>query len=420
MKADMERVYSLIDERKDEIIEILRKMVRIDSQNFSDGTGREEEMAYHLRDVYSEMGLEPDLFSPLSVGIESDPDYYAGRHLEKRYNCAAVVPGSDHSHRILLAGHEDTVLLGDRSQWKHDPLDCEVEDGKIYGRGVGDDKFGIAVPIFIMKLFKELGIVLPYDVVLAGYSDEENGGSNGALALSLKYPCDEALNLDGAGMEITCAGTGGGVVSVGLVCDEPCDSCAKVLEAFDIFRQELDVWAKEVSSEFRKRPLFRDSVVPDTVARYQDVHAGFNGIEMNRLETEITFYSIHGEEETRKEWAEVERRFNERAKDLHVHLTEWKMMTRFFRFVETDPEGKAVRLLRDACREFCGTDNKPVGICLSDYPMFLRTCPTALTFGCGRPFEVDGGVHQIDEYVEVKELVNFAKILASFLLNYEF
>lgn len=416
-----EEVYRLIEERQDELFSILRDMVRIDSQSFEDGTGKEEEMAYHLQKVYKEMGLEPDLFSPLSVGIEDTPDYYPGRHLENRYNCVAVVPGSDHAHRIMLAGHEDTVIIGDRSKWKHDPLGGEIVDGKMYGRGVGDDKFGIAIPVYIMKLFKELGIVLPYDVVLAGYSDEENGGSNGALALNLKYPCDEALNLDGDRMCIMCYGTAGGVVNVTLLCDDPCDSCARISEAFDIFRQEMAVWAKERGDEFREIDLFKNTVIPDTTARYQDVHAGFGGTAMDRLETTITFYTVHDEETTRKQWAEVEKRFNKRAEALHVHIAGWKMTTRFFRFAKSDPESKASRLLQAAIKETCGIDSHPLGSCLSDFPMFtIYGSPTSLTTGCGRPFEAEGGVHQIDEYVETEQLVNFAKAIACFLLNYRF
>lgn len=414
-------IYELIEERQEELFAILRDMVKIDSQNFHDGTGLEAEMAYHLEKVYKEMGLAPDVFSPLSVGIEDTPDYYPGRHLENRYNCAAVVPGSEHAHRILLAGHEDTVIIGDRSQWKHDPFGGEIIDGKMYGRGVGDDKFGIAIPIYIMKLFQEQGIVLPYDVVLAGYSDEENGGSNGALALNMKYPCDEALNLDGGSMRLECSGAGGGVVKVTLLCDDPCDSCAVISEAFDIFRGEMALWGRERGEEFRAVKEFRDTPIPDTTVRYQDVHAGFGGTAMDKLETSITFYTIHDEKTTRKQWEEVEKRFHKRASSLHVRITGWELTTRFFHYVQGDPGSKASRLLQKAYREICGIESKPSGMCLSDFPMFtIYGTPTALTTGCGRPFEVEGGAHQIDEYVETSDLVNFAKAIAYFLLNYRF
>lgn len=421
METDMNRVYARIEERKEELFEILRELVRIDSQSLEDGTGREEGVARHLERVYREMGLEPDLFSPLDAGIEGMTDYYPGRHLENRYNCAAVVPGSDHGHRVMLAGHEDTVLIGDRAQWRHDPLGGELENGRLYGRGAGDDKAGIAIPIFVMRILKELGIVLPYDVVLAGYSDEENGGGNGALALCARYPCDEALNLDMTDMQVACSSSGGGVVEVTLVSDARCDSCSAVLDAFDVFRQELDVWAKERGDEFRRLPLYRDTDIPDTVARFQDVKAGFGGIEMGRLVTSITFYTTHDEETTRREWAEVERRFNGRAGALGVRIAGWRMATRFFRFAGSDPEARGARLLCRAVKECCGIDVKPSGVCLSDHPMFVRNgCPNALMTGCIRSFGVEGGAHQIDEYVETEQLVNCARTVAYFLLNCEF
>ena len=418
---DVNAFLKLIEERQDEMFQILREMINIDSQSFLDGTGKEEPMARHLEKVYKEMGLEPDVFSPLDVGIESHPDYLPGRHLENRYNCAAVVPGSKHDHRILLTGHEDTVTIGDPELWKFDPFGGEIIDGNMCGRGVGDDKFGIAIPIFIMKLMKEQGIQLPYDVVLAGYSDEENGGSNGALALNLKYPCDEALNLDGSRMEIICGGAGVGVVKVTLESDEICDSCANVAAAYDIFREEMAAWGKERGAEFAVRDLFKNTDIPNTTVRYTDIRAGWDGSAMGRLETLITIYTIHDEATTRAQWAEVEKRVNERCKDLKVHVKGWEMMTRFFHFVETDPQSKGVKLLQESIKAACGREHKPMGMCLSDFPMFtLYGCKDAITFGCGRHFDMEGGAHQFNEFVECEWLVDFAKTIAYFLLTYKF
>ena len=421
MAYDINSFLKLVEERQDELVDILRDLVKIDSQSFNDGTGREEAVANHLAEVFKGMGVEPDVFSPLDVGIESHPDYLDGRHLENRYNCAAVFPGTDHSHRILLTGHEDTVTIGDPKLWERDPFGGEVADGKLYGRGSGDDKSGIAVPIYLMKLMKEAGIQLPYDVVVAGYSDEENGGSNGALALNLKYPCDEAFNLDGCHNEIVCGGAGGGIVRVSLVSDDICDSCATICEAFTIFRDEMAQWAKDRKAEFETHDLFAGTIIPDTTVRYTDVRSGWDGSAMGRLETLITFYTTNDEKATREQWAEVEKRFNERAKELHVHIESWEMITRFFHFVETDTNSKAVKLLQESIKAVTGETKEPIGMCLSDFPMFtLYGSPTSITYGCGLAFDEVGGAHQFNEFIHVKDLVDYAKTIAYFLLNYKF
>ena len=68
-----------------------------------------------------------------------------------------------------------------------------------------------------------------------------------------------------------------------------------------------------------------------------------------------------------------------------------------------------------------GEDKKPIGMCLSDFPMFTNYgTPTAMTFGCGRFFDMEGGAHQFNEYIECDKLVEFTKIIALFLLNYKF
>ena len=422
MSISTEQFLKLIDDRKDELFSILRGMIHIDSQNFMDGTGREEAMANHLSDVFKNMGLEPDVFSPLEEGIESHPDYFAGRHLENRPCCVAVFPGSDHSKRIMLAGHEDTVIIGDPSRWTKDPFGGEIEDGKLYGRGSGDDKVGIAVPVFLCKLFKESGIVLPYDIVIAGYSDEENGGSNGALAVNLRYPCDEALNLDGEMLDITCAGAGGGDFKVVFKCDEYCDSAANVLDAFDIFRKEMLSFKADRQAEFEANPLFKDTEIPYTTLRYLDIKSGFEESAMDRLEALVEFYTVHDKETTFKQFENIKASVNDKCKDLNVHIESWEMATRFFNFTENMHEdSKAFNILHDAVEKVTGEDKKPIGMCLSDFPMFTNYgTPTAMTFGCGRFFDMEGGAHQFDEYIECDKLVEFTKIIALFLLNYKF
>ena len=104
---DLAAFLDLVEARKDELFALLSDMIRVDSQSFGDtNTGREAAMAYHLAEKFRELGLEPDLYGPLDTGLEQNVDYYPGRHLENRYNCAAVVPGSDHSHRLMLSAHD--------------------------------------------------------------------------------------------------------------------------------------------------------------------------------------------------------------------------------------------------------------------------------------------------------------------------
>ena len=90
----------------------------------------------------------------------------------------------------MLAAHTDTMPAGDPSAWSRPPFEGVVENGRIYGLGACDDKFGIAGGWWALKVLDLLGIRLDRTVVLTAYCDEEFGGGNGALAACLKYPCD--------------------------------------------------------------------------------------------------------------------------------------------------------------------------------------------------------------------------------------
>lgn len=74
---------------------------------------------------------------------------------------------------IMFHGHIDVVEAEDTL------FEPEVRDGKIYGRGTGDMKAGVAC---LMKMMKELKDEKP-DIALMIVSDEEIGGFNGAKHL---------------------------------------------------------------------------------------------------------------------------------------------------------------------------------------------------------------------------------------------
>ena len=58
--------------------------------------------------------------------------------------------------------------------------------------------------------------------------------------------------------------------------------------------------------------------------------------------------------------------------------------------------------------------------CLSDLSLFLAAAPgRAVSFGAGRDFDVPGGAHLPDEFIECESLLNFAKIVAGFILRWD-
>ena len=46
------------------------------------------------------------------------------------------------------------------SGWSHDPFDMVEKDGRVYGRGVNDNKGAAAMALYAMKFLQESGLPL--------------------------------------------------------------------------------------------------------------------------------------------------------------------------------------------------------------------------------------------------------------------
>lgn len=75
---------------------------------------------------------------------------------------------------IAFDGHIDTVNIGERTQWKFDPFDPKVEDGKVWGRGTVDQKGGLAAMLSAARLIKELNLNNNLTIYFIGTVIEED------------------------------------------------------------------------------------------------------------------------------------------------------------------------------------------------------------------------------------------------------
>ena len=66
-----------------------------------------------------------------------------------------------------------------------------------------------------------------------------------------------------------------------------------------------------------------------------------------------------------------------------------------------------------------GRDLVVCGAVLSDLSLIMKYgSRKAVGFGIGRDFDVYGGAHQRDEFIECSDLLVFAKTIGAFLLDY--
>ncbi len=77
---------------------------------------------------------------------------------------------------VLIYGHYDVQPVDPVDEWLSEPFDPEIRDGKIYARGVSDDKGEIMVHILgVEELMKQEGGTLPLNVKFILEGEEEIG-----------------------------------------------------------------------------------------------------------------------------------------------------------------------------------------------------------------------------------------------------
>ena len=74
---------------------------------------------------------------------------------------------------LLYNGHMDTVGVGDASTWRHGPLDAEIADGVLIGRGSSDMKGALAAMVYGAKNLLDRDTPLSGELYVVGVVQEE-------------------------------------------------------------------------------------------------------------------------------------------------------------------------------------------------------------------------------------------------------
>ncbi len=144
--------------KSDELIKFTQEIVRINSVFDPEKEGaNEEKAAKYIADFLIMEGFE--------VHIE---EVVPGRP-----NVIAFLRGSEPGKTILFEGHTDVVTAGDPGQWKHDPFGAEIVGNRMYGRGTCDTKGNVAAAIFAAKAVKDSGEAFHGNILLCIPCDEE-------------------------------------------------------------------------------------------------------------------------------------------------------------------------------------------------------------------------------------------------------
>lgn len=219
MAAISEQVLAdYVEQHSSRVLEILRDLVRIPSENTAP-TGAEAACQQYIADFLARLGLDPVLYSMDQVpGLRAHPVYFAGRDYADRPNVGARRNGSGagSARSLLLSGHVDTVPIG-MAPWLHDPFGGEIVGNRLYGRGSNDMKGGIATNLFVFECLHALGVQLPGDLLFESVIDEEFGGANGTLAGRLMgFDADAVVLSEPSFLRVCPAQRGGRIAHITL------------------------------------------------------------------------------------------------------------------------------------------------------------------------------------------------------------
>jgi succinyl-diaminopimelate desuccinylase len=157
---DHEPIRRFLAERRQEVVELCRGLIRVPSE---DPPGDTRPIADFIRQYLRDRGIPTTCHAP-------DP---------QRPNLVGRLELSRPGPNVVFNGHMETLPVGDRGRWTHDPFAGVIADGRLYGRGASCMKGGIAGLISAALALREHADQLGGSVTLLLVSDEVNGGGVG-------------------------------------------------------------------------------------------------------------------------------------------------------------------------------------------------------------------------------------------------
>ena len=153
-----EKMKNIIEANFEDFMSDLQRLVSIESVYAKDGSGYPfgENIDKALREMLAiaeKMGFKT-YYDP--QGYYGYADYGSGETM------------------IGVLGHLDVVPSGDVKHWDNPPFEVTVKDGRVYGRGVQDDKGPTLTAMYAFKAVVDSGIKTDKKVRFIFGTDEEN------------------------------------------------------------------------------------------------------------------------------------------------------------------------------------------------------------------------------------------------------
>jgi succinyl-diaminopimelate desuccinylase len=390
----------------DELVALTRDLVRIPSVvRPGDPTATEAAVAAHVEGWLRAEGFTVEVH-------EVAPG---------RPNVLASIGDAAAGPTLLLEGHTDVVTEGNAAEWSHPPFGGDLLDGRIYGRGSADMKSGLAAAMIAAAVIKRSGARLGGRLVVGALVDEEGD------MLGARHLCTTAL-----GRELSAA----------IICEpEQNELCleqrgvvwARVtvrgrmahgampeaginpITALGALLREAPALERRLRRLCRRSPHLRPPTVTPTMARAPVQGVAQSNVIPSTAQATLDVRLTPGPDAdaVAKEIDVACQRAMEACPGATV---EWQPVSGYrlaTRVERTDP---LVRAMVRGVRQATGRAPRFGGVPGSTDGTILRTTLGIPIVTCGPGHRLIP--HQVDEYVDVAELIDAAKIYVASALTF--
>lgn len=390
----------------DELVALTRDLIRIPSViRRGDPDATEAAVAAHIEGWFREEGFDVEV-QPVAPG---------------RPNVLAVLGDRAAGPTLLLEGHTDVVTEGDPAQWSHPPFGADLEGGRIYGRGAADMKSGLAAAMIAAAALKRSGARLGGRLVVGALVDEEGdmlgvkhlAGTPLGRELTAAIICEPEQNelcLEQRGVvwaRVTARGrmAHGAMPEAGV---NPITALAALVHEAPRLERRLRALCE------RSRYLRPPTVTPTVIA------APVKGVPQSNVIPAAAQATLDVRLTPGPEADAVAKEIDEacrRAADACPGaVVEWEAVNGFRLATRVDKGEPLVRAMARAVRRATGNAPRYGGVPGSTDGTILRMELGIPIVTCGPGNRLIP--HQVDEYVEVGELVDAARIYVASALAY--
>jgi acetylornithine deacetylase len=418
MDQHTEKVLSTIDDLYGEMVRFLAELVRHPS------TLGEERPAQEV--VYRKlksMGLSAELWEPRLSELSAHRAFAPVEwDYQNRPNLTAVLKGLGGGKSLAFNGHIDVVSPEPIWGWSHDPWGAEVEGNRMYGRGTVDMKGGIAMMVLALEGLIKNGVKLKGDIYLETVIEEECGG-NGALACRLRgyaAKADAAIVTEGTGLSVGVSElgvmwfrvrlrSGSAHVAQAHKCINVIESCYPLMQALHRLEAEMN----------------RDVTHPNYLNQEHPINLNVGEIKGGHWPSSVpvecsfvcrlSYVPGVSNQEMRKR---VETCILEASTENPL-FKQYPPRVEFYGFQSEgdwiEQDHQLIKTLEQAHKTISGTNLLPLIFTgTTDMRSFnLYTSTTAVNYG---PKGENG--HTSEEYVDLDSIVNGAKTLALFVMDW--